>query len=188
LRAGTICWRWSTPGSPRPSACRPGSGLECQPSASLSSGQRFAGALDPVRCQQTASGCALRRDLQPGGKPARSADTRRRRGDAQADRCNMPRPLSESRKPESRRKTAVLRGMRLRRIDSPPGFPGQPCAARERVPNAVRRVRVAYRNGENDAGTTRAFSCLMNMPRVAGGHAPVARASSRIRKRSAASL
>src|SRR6266436_1988340 len=40
----------------------------------------------------------------------------------------MPRPLSESRKPESRRKTAVLRGMRLRRIDSPPGFPGQPCA------------------------------------------------------------
>src|SRR6266446_7721363 len=44
----------------------------------------------------------------------------------------MPRPLSESRKPESRRKTAVLRGMRLRRIDSPPGFPGQPCRKRER--------------------------------------------------------
>src|ERR1700730_10390940 len=44
----------------------------------------------------------------------------------------MPRPLSESRKPESRRKTAVLRGMRLRPIDSPPGFPGQPCAPRER--------------------------------------------------------
>src|SRR5260370_35141534 len=44
----------------------------------------------------------------------------------------MPRPLSESRKPESRRKTAVLRGMRLRLIDSPPDFPGQPCAARER--------------------------------------------------------
>src|ERR1700739_3473600 len=40
----------------------------------------------------------------------------------------MPRPLSESRKPESRRKTAVLRGMRLRRIDSPLDFPGQPCA------------------------------------------------------------
>src|SRR6266404_4563999 len=32
------------------------------------------------------------------------------------------------------------------------------------------------------------FSCLMNMPRVAGGQAPAARASSRIRKRSAASL
>src|SRR5271156_4985199 len=40
----------------------------------------------------------------------------------------MPRPLSESRKPESRRKIAVLRGMRLRQIDSPLGFPGQPCA------------------------------------------------------------
>src|ERR1700682_665979 len=45
----------------------------------------------------------------------------------------MPRPLSESRKPESRRKTAVLRGMLLRPIDSPPGFPGQPCALRERA-------------------------------------------------------
>src|SRR5215468_10070678 len=42
----------------------------------------------------------------------------------------MPRPLSESRKPESRRKIAVLRGMRLRLIDSPPGFPGQPCSCR----------------------------------------------------------
>src|ERR1700694_284406 len=42
----------------------------------------------------------------------------------------MPRPLSESRKPESRRKTAVLRGMRLRPIDSPPSFPGQPCRSR----------------------------------------------------------
>src|SRR5438477_12827068 len=41
----------------------------------------------------------------------------------------MPRPLSESRKPESRRKTSVLRGMRLRQIDSPLGFPGQPCAS-----------------------------------------------------------
>src|SRR5271155_1190229 len=39
----------------------------------------------------------------------------------------MPRPLSESRKPESRRKIAVLRGMRLRQIDSPLGVPGQPC-------------------------------------------------------------
>src|SRR5882724_2332853 len=38
----------------------------------------------------------------------------------------MPRPLSESRKPESRRKTAVLRGMRLRRIDSPPPSPDSP--------------------------------------------------------------
>src|ERR1700751_5670841 len=45
----------------------------------------------------------------------------------------MPRPLSESRKPESRRKTAVLRGMRLRRIDSPLDFPGQPCACGERA-------------------------------------------------------
>src|ERR1700730_16588246 len=42
----------------------------------------------------------------------------------------MPRPLSESRKPESRRKIAVLRGMRLRPIDSPHGFPGQPCGRR----------------------------------------------------------
>src|SRR3984893_6617312 len=50
----------------------------------------------------------------------------------------MPRPLSESRKPESRRKTAVLRGMRLRPIDSPPGFPGQPC--RERGEGRVRGV------------------------------------------------
>src|SRR5205085_5203022 len=45
----------------------------------------------------------------------------------------MPRPLSESRKPESRRKTAVPRGMRLRPMDSPLGFPGQPCACGERV-------------------------------------------------------
>jgi hypothetical protein len=44
----------------------------------------------------------------------------------------MPRPLSESRKPESRRKTAVLRVLRLRLIDSPPGFPGQPCRLRGR--------------------------------------------------------
>src|SRR6266478_10169118 len=45
----------------------------------------------------------------------------------------MPRPLSESRKPESRRKTAVLRGMRLRRIDSPPSSPDSPAARGERV-------------------------------------------------------
>src|SRR5271166_6372755 len=32
------------------------------------------------------------------------------------------------------------------------------------------------------------FSCLTNMPRVCGGQAPVVRASSRIRNRSAASL
>ena len=32
------------------------------------------------------------------------------------------------------------------------------------------------------------FSCLMNMPRVCGGQAPVARVSSRTRKRSATSL
>src|SRR5712691_6322338 len=54
----------------------------------------------------------------------------------------MPRPLSESRKPESRRKTAVLRGMRLRLIDSPPGFPGQPCAMRERSDPTRRFGRV----------------------------------------------
>ena len=42
--------------------------------------------------------------------------------------------------------------------------------------------------GENAAGTTSMFSWLTNWPRVAGGQAPVARASSRIRKRSAASL
>src|SRR3954470_7720 len=45
----------------------------------------------------------------------------------------MPRPLSESRKPESRRKTAVSRGMRLRPMDPTLGFPGQPCADRERA-------------------------------------------------------
>src|SRR6202022_3759729 len=44
----------------------------------------------------------------------------------------MPRPFSESRKPESRRKIAVWRGMRMRLIDSPPDFPGQPCACGER--------------------------------------------------------
>src|SRR5271156_6710625 len=49
----------------------------------------------------------------------------------------MPRPLSESRKPESRRKIAVLRGMRLRQIDSPLGFPGQPCACGERENTAL---------------------------------------------------
>src|SRR6267378_2229743 len=31
--------------------------------------------------------------------------------------------------------------MRLRRIDSPPGFPGQPCALRERGPTGARWVR-----------------------------------------------
>src|SRR5262249_48209 len=50
----------------------------------------------------------------------------------------MPRPLSESRNPESRRKTSVLRGMRLRQIDSPLGFSGQPCAPREREDQARR--------------------------------------------------
>src|ERR1700730_11171938 len=44
----------------------------------------------------------------------------------------MPRPFSESRKPESRRKIAVWRGMRMRLIDSPPDFPGQPCFRGER--------------------------------------------------------
>src|SRR6202022_1040979 len=67
---------------------RPGSGLECQPSASLPSGQRSAGAVAPVRCEQTARGCAIRRDLRPGGQPTRSADATRRRGDGQADRCD----------------------------------------------------------------------------------------------------
>ena len=38
-----------------------------------------------------------------------------------------------------------------------------------------------YRNGENDAGTTSMFSCLMNMPRVAGGQLPSLRDSSRMR-------
>src|SRR6202011_5375164 len=42
----------------------------------------------------------------------------------------MPRPFSESRKPESRRKIAVWRGMRMRLIDSPPDLPGQPCGPR----------------------------------------------------------
>src|SRR6266446_8247463 len=59
----------------------------------------------------------------------------------------MPRPLSVSCKPESRRKTAVLRGMRLRRIDSPPGFPGQPCAGGE-------RERPAQREGEGPRKAT----------------------------------
>src|SRR5262245_39906749 len=39
----------------------------------------------------------------------------------------MPRPLSESRQPEGRRKNPVARGMRLRHFDSPDTFPGQPC-------------------------------------------------------------
>ena len=41
---------------------------------------------------------------------------------------------------------------------------------------------------KNAAGTTNMFSCLTNMPLVAGGQAPAARALSRIAKRSAASL
>jgi hypothetical protein len=35
-----------------PQLARPGGGLECQPSASLPSGQRPTRALNPVRCQQ----------------------------------------------------------------------------------------------------------------------------------------
>src|ERR1700737_1841435 len=60
----------------------------------------------------------------------------------------MPRPLSESRKPESRRKTAVLRGMRLRPIDSPPGFPGQPCAMRERAGVSGEPLKQKFRDVE----------------------------------------
>src|SRR5437879_2150123 len=41
-----------------------------------------------VRCQQTATGCSLRGDLQRGGKPTGSADATRRRGNAEADRCD----------------------------------------------------------------------------------------------------
>lgn len=44
------------------------------------------------------------------------------------------------------------------------------------------------RSGENDAGTTSMFSCLTNMPRVAGGQLPSLRDSSRMRARSFASL
>src|SRR5258708_35932814 len=54
----------------------------------------------------------------------------------------MPRPLSESRKPESRRKIAVSRGMRLRQIDSPLSFPGQPC---EMVEGQAERIAAAQK-------------------------------------------
>src|SRR5207248_10177278 len=40
----------------------------------------------------------------------------------------MPRPLSESRKPESRRKTSVCAGHAPATNRFTPGFPGQPCA------------------------------------------------------------
>ena len=65
---------------------RPGSGLERQPPASLPPGQRSAGPLDHGRCQQTATCCGLRRDLQPARQPARSADATRRHGHGEADR------------------------------------------------------------------------------------------------------
>src|ERR1700730_2291008 len=69
----------------------------------------------------------------------------------------MPRPLSESRKPESRRKTAVLRGMRLRPIDSPPVSPDSPAlAGRGRGPEGHFLVRYSGvagdRVGAGDAG------------------------------------
>src|SRR5436190_6675610 len=44
----------------------------------------------------------------------------------------MPRPLSESRKPESRRKTSVCAGHAPATNRFTPGFPGQPCARWER--------------------------------------------------------
>src|SRR5437763_13231684 len=54
----------------------------------------------------------------------------------------MPRPLSESRKPESRRKTSVCAGHAPATNRFTPGFPGQPCALRERVVSVARRLRV----------------------------------------------
>jgi hypothetical protein len=51
--------------------------------------------------------------------------------------------------------------------------------------------RIVQRKGENEAGTTSMFSCLIIMlgpPPEGGGQMPLARASSRMRKRSAASL
>ncbi len=51
--------------------------------------------------------------------------------------------------------------------------------------------RVVQRKGEKEAGTTSMFSCLIIMlgpPPEGGGQMPLARASSRMRKRSAASL
>src|SRR5260370_31439823 len=56
----------------------------------------------------------------------------------------VTRPLPESCKPESRRQTAVLRGMRLRRIDSPPSSPDSPAASGERA-----GVRGISREGPN---------------------------------------
>jgi enamine deaminase RidA (YjgF/YER057c/UK114 family) len=48
--------------------------------------------------------------------------------------------------------------------------------------------RSDYFSGENEDGTTSMFSCLTNMPRVAGGQLPSLRDSSRMRARSLASL
>src|SRR5205823_15003535 len=64
----------------------------------------------------------------------------------------MPRPLSESRKPESRRKTSVCAGHAPATNRFTPGFPGQPCAPRERVASAARRVRVLVRAPVSGSG------------------------------------
>jgi len=69
--------------APRPSACEGWKQVGTPIASIITIWQRFSGALDPVRYEQTATGCSLRRDFQPGGKPTdRQRDVTVRRGEA----------------------------------------------------------------------------------------------------------